>query len=357
MFDASRPVVKCASGEGRVSLRRETQCYAKTEQCASIGPKPTDRYHLVNNDPQHVALNGDADVMAETLSALFVELDVKASPESNSSILCDIDTQRFGDFEFLRTDVSRGGFTVSRTADLVSGSSFNNFFIGCLIGGKAKLAQMGHHTELFASDIAVLDSSFEYTIEVPDTLDCIWVRVPRHRLEGRLATPRDIVAQRIEGHSGVGKLTSQLLRESFNEATGIPTTEALRVNNAILDLLSLSLSVSGDSETRPADPLLRRIQNYIEINLDDPGLSLGEIAKANGISVRYVNKLFEREGISTAKWLRMRRLERCRSDLESPAARGQSISRIAYAHGFGDISTFNRAFKKHYGVAPKALRH
>jgi AraC-like DNA-binding protein len=311
----------------------------------------------MNHDPQHVELKGNADAMAETLSALFVELAVQESEACQDAILCDIDTQRFGDFEFLRTNVSRGGFIVARTSELVARSTFNNFFIGCLIDGYAKLSQMGHHTELSASDIAVLDSSSEYTIEVPDILDCIWVRVPRHRLEGRLATPRDVMAQRIDGCIGTGKLTSQLLRESYAQAGDIPITEALRVSNAILDLLSLSLSIPTDTHARFSDPLLRRIQNYIELNLDDPELSLSEVAKAHGISVRYVNKLFEREGISTAKWIRLRRLERCRGDIESLSTRSQSISQIAYAHGFGDISTFNRAFKKQYGVAPKALRH
>jgi AraC-like DNA-binding protein len=75
------------------------------------------------------------------------------------------------------------------------------------------------------------------------------------------------------------------------------------------------------------------------------------------MSVRYLNKIFQREGVSTAKWIRMRRLERCRADLEDPAKRHMSISEIGYANGFGNISSFNRAFKDRFGISPKGFRN
>jgi AraC-like DNA-binding protein len=36
---------------------------------------------------------------------------------------------------------------------------------------------------------------------------------------------------------------------------------------------------------------------------------------------------------------------------------GVSVSEIAFTHGFGNISSFNRAFKTHYKVPPSALRN
>lgn len=96
-----------------------------------------------------------------------------------------------------------------------------------------------------------------------------------------------------------------------------------------------------------------RVPRYrLEAHLDDPDLSLKHIAERQALSVRYLNKLFEREGISTARWIRMRRLERCRRDLESEELGDRSISAIAYANGFSDISSFNRAFR----ATPGSLR-
>ena len=101
----------------------------------------------------------------------------------------------------------------------------------------------------------------------------------------------------------------------------------------------------------------RTIQESIEQQLDDETLSPEGIAAAHHISVRYINKLFEREGTSLARWIRMRRLERCRMDLEDPGKSEHSISDIAYAHGFGNISSFNRAFRSRFGLSPRTLRN
>lgn len=156
----------------------------------------------------------------------------------------------------------------------------------------------------------------------------------------------------------VGPNTTDIrqLRATLDEVRAISHPKALRIANTLLDLLALCLEVPGEQVGSRADLVLRRIQNYIESNLNHSELSLERIAERHGVSVRYLNKLFEREGISTARWIRMRRLERCRHDIESADLRHRSISEIALSHGFNDVSTFNRAFKAYFGLAPRSLR-
>ena len=43
--------------------------------------------------------------------------------------------------------------------------------------------------------------------------------------------------------------------------------------------------------------------------------------------------------------------------LMDPACDAMRISDIAFAVGFGDLTTFNRAFRRRYGDTPRALRH
>jgi AraC-like DNA-binding protein len=42
--------------------------------------------------------------------------------------------------------------------------------------------------------------------------------------------------------------------------------------------------------------------------------------------------------------------------LTDPRRASQKISTISLDAGFGDLSYFNRAFRRHYGVAPSELR-
>lgn len=293
--------------------------------------------------------------LEQQLSQLFVELEVSRQHDDGSPFVGESSRRTLGDLELVRVTVTRGGFEVSRTAALIADSRHNHFFIGCLFSGRAVLGQHDRQSELLPTDIAVLDSSSEYRISTPAAMDALWVRVPRHRLEARLPAPRALMAQRVQGDNGTGLLTSQLLRSAFDQAGRISPAHALRLSNTILDLLALCLEPGADTAPR-ANALLRRVQAYIEARLDDPALTLEQVARAHSISVRYLNKLFEREGISVARWIRTRRLELCRAALEAPDNRERSISEIAYATGFGDISTFNRAFKRQFGVSPRALR-
>ena len=298
---------------------------------------------------------GDAAELAEALSGLFVELEVRVD-DPGVPASATIDTNLFGEFEFLRTRLHHGQFTAVRSELLAERSRYNHFFVACVLDGALEVSQQGRRIELHASDIALIDSSLGYGVHVYGPHDVLWIRVPRYRLEGRLPLPGEVTAQRVDGSVGTGKLASSLLRATLEEAPLISHAQAMRIANTLLDLLALCLELPRGPVSSRSDLVLRRIQNYIESNLGDGDLCLERIAERQGISARYLNKLFAREGSSAARWIRMRRLERCRQDIESPDFVHRSISDIAFSHGFNDTSTFNRAFKAHFGMTPRSLR-
>lgn len=88
----------------------------------------------------------------------------------------------------------------------------------------------------------------------------------------------------------------------------------------------------------------------------DPQLSPARAANAIGMSVRKLHMLFTRTGKTFGEWLLERRLEEARRLLASPAAAGRPIADIAMATGFGDLSTFYRAFRAKYGGTPGRMR-
>lgn len=306
-----------------------------------------------------IRISGTAEEWQRGLSQIFVELEfVPASPDQRLVGL--MYTYPFGDLSFVRA-ISRGGaHSVRRSRRMIERSQHNNFFIGCILAGRANLSQAGHVAALERGDLAILDSTREYEIEVPVACDALWVRVPRYRIEGRLTSLEQIMSQRVNGAAGIGFMASTLLRSALREAPKIAPPEANRITNSLLDLLGMSLECRFAAEpaiSKGSQSTLRRIQKYVDEHLDDENLSLEAIASELSLSTRYVNKLFEREGVSTARWIRIRRLGRCRADLENPEKRNQSISEIAFDNGFGNISSFNRAFKSQFNVAPSAMRN
>jgi AraC-like DNA-binding protein len=50
------------------------------------------------------------------------------------------------------------------------------------------------------------------------------------------------------------------------------------------------------------------------------------------------------------------RLARAHRTLIDPRRIGEKISAVAFDSGFSDVSYFNRAFRRHYGMAPSDVR-
>src|SRR4030081_1705477 len=101
---------------------------------------------------------------------------------------------------------------------------------------------------------------------------------------------------------------------------------------------------------------LHRLCQTIERRLDDPDLTPARVADAEGISERYLQKLFEGSGSSFTHYLRERRLQRTSAGLSNPAQAAQSVSEIAYRNGFNDSAHFSRAFRHRFGVSPREFR-
>jgi transcriptional regulator GlxA family with amidase domain len=102
---------------------------------------------------------------------------------------------------------------------------------------------------------------------------------------------------------------------------------------------------------------LRAIKDDITARLGEPGLSLDGVALRHRVSPRYVQKLFETEGTSFSDFVRAGRLARAHRMLRDPRIAHMSISTIAYDCGFGDITAFNRTFRRHYSASPSDVRH
>jgi AraC-like DNA-binding protein len=85
-------------------------------------------------------------------------------------------------------------------------------------------------------------------------------------------------------------------------------------------------------------------------------LSIGAVAARHGVTARYVRKLFESEGLTFSAFVLDQRLARALRMLTDPRRDHETISAIAFACGFGDLSYFNRVFRRRNGATPSAVR-
>jgi AraC-like DNA-binding protein len=129
----------------------------------------------------------------------------------------------------------------------------------------------------------------------------------------------------------------------------------------LCDLVSVTLGATRDAvavaEGRGIRAArLRAIKADIERHLAQSDLSPIAVARRQRVSDSYIRKLFESEGTSFSEFLLVRRLVRAHRMLTNPRQADRSISSLAFDCGFGDLSYFNRTFKRAYGSPPSEIR-
>lgn len=139
-----------------------------------------------------------------------------------------------------------------------------------------------------------------------------------------------------------------------------PASQRLIVGH-FYDLVALALGASSDAKALAADRTvgavrLAAIKADIVANLDDGNLNATMVATRNRVTVRYLHKLFENEGITYSEFVLGRRLTRAYCLLTNPLHTRRAICTIAFELGFNDLSYFNRTFRRRYNATPSEIR-
>jgi AraC-like DNA-binding protein len=148
----------------------------------------------------------------------------------------------------------------------------------------------------------------------------------------------------------------------LREDPAIMTPELRQAATAhIYDLIALALGATRDGAAIVQDRGLRAarltaIKADILKHLSSRDLTVSAIARQHGITPRYVHLLFESEGVTFSEFVLAQRLVRARQMLLHPRFASASITDIAYEAGFGDLSYFNRTFRRQFGATPSELR-
>jgi transcriptional regulator GlxA family with amidase domain len=129
----------------------------------------------------------------------------------------------------------------------------------------------------------------------------------------------------------------------------------------LLDLLAAALGPTADAAEMVAGrgvraARLRAILAEVERRFSEPDFDLDKVAGALGLSRRYVQQLLEETGKSFVEHLVERRLDRAFVMLTDRRCLHMAIIDIATAAGFGDVSHFNRMFRRRFGDRPSGVR-
>ena len=147
------------------------------------------------------------------------------------------------------------------------------------------------------------------------------------------------------------------IRNSVEEALRRgPGWEAIAAGNTmeLLTLLARALSGQEGAPLVQAEKpeLLERVFAYIEAHLGEQ-ITLAETAKHFWVSESKIRQTFHQKlGVSFYRCVTQRRL----IEAKSLIIQGVPLNEVSERVGFADYSTFFRAFKQEYGIAPSQFR-
>ena len=207
--------------------------------------------------------------------------------------------------------------------------------------------------------LVLLGADQEWRIALNRIVPIVVLSLSDSVLNGRFAGWRPFDAPRRLQPEGFAGVFIKLIETAAAEMEALSTAQWQALEQAVANLF---LTMVGGEDgpnalaTQSLVALFNRVTLAIERRLHDPHLTAGRIARAEGISERYLQKLFEQNDVSFSSYLRDRRLERARASLVSTGDMRTSVAAVAYRCGFGDAANFNRLFKERFGSSPGAFR-
>jgi len=249
---------------------------------------------------------------------------------------------------------------VNRTAEQISKAKENDFLISFQLENKCTVSQYGREALLTPGSFALYDSTAPYSLSFEEDFHQFVVQMPRDVLARHLIEPEKYAAISVNAATGLGSVLKDFIFSLANELSSseVKPSEVLSENLVSLIALSFSSSVvqSGLTESDCVkDALVRRIKQFVESNLFDPTLNNNKVAESQGISLRYLHKLFQDKEESIHEMILNKRLAAAHRLLSSNTDARATIESIAYHVGFSSGSHFSRAFKTRYGVCPSSV--
>lgn len=287
---------------------------------------------------------------------VYVHVDVNS--EHRSDYHGFIREARFG--AITMTDVLLSEQRISRRERHIAKLDKDCYYVEFVQQGKINILQAGQTLLSNAGMGAIFTASEAYDLECVGQVRSLYLEIPRKEFAEQFRNDRIPVARTMATSRGLGRIAAEFCSTLASEGTALDPTVRARLGDEMMDVLALALDADDKDEPLLDQAVqqsrLRSVKAWIEQHLTDPDLSLENVAKNNGISLRHLHYLFRLTDMSVSEWIWDRRLQRCYDVLTRRELRSLSVTNVAYQLGFSSSSHFSTAFRRKFGISPSDLR-
>jgi AraC-like DNA-binding protein len=264
-------------------------------------------------------------------------------------------------FDGLRAISTRtSGMAIRRTRPLLADGN-DDLVLSINLSGDCLPSQVGRECRLDAGSAVLMSCADVGGFVRPRQTRYLTLFVPRRRLSAMAVNPEDALARPIPAHTEALRLLIDYVETALGKQR--LTSPELRqlFSIHVRDLVALAVGATRETGEAARDRGLRAarlsaIKGDIVGQLDNEGLCVADAAVRRGVTPRYVQMLFESEGTTFTQYVLEQRLARALRMLADPRHQGRTISAIAFEVGFGNLSYFNRTFRRHFSMTPSDAR-
>jgi AraC-like DNA-binding protein len=243
-----------------------------------------------------------------------------------------------------------------------AGNSLDDLFLGINVSGCSTAQQRDEYLRVNAGDaVLATRGPSGFTINRPTPVRFMGFRVPRDAIAsilGRLDdAPLRIVPRGTEALGLLIAYARAIIDEQRVQTSKLQRLVVAHIHDLIAATISSTTEFSKAIEAHGIRAArLRAIMADITAHLRDYDLTVTAVARRQRVTPRYIHKLFESEGLTFSGFVLARRLSHAYRILSGPRLGDLTISPVAFNVGFGDLSYFNRTFRRRYGATPSEIR-
>lgn len=230
-----------------------------------------------------------------------------------------------------------------------------------IIKGSGELEQLGRTVAIGDGEAVLTTGGQRGRFSCSPHTHFMSFRFNRAQLEGMVADLDDALAIRLPANNPALRLLTGYAAALESDTLVGPDDVQRAVALHAHDLAALLVGATADGGVTAANRGVRAarfnaIKRTIRERLAEQGLSVDSVAAAHGISASYVRKLLAENETTFSAFLLAERLLRAHRLLGESSMAPRTISDIAYEAGFGDLSYFNRTFRRRFGKTPGDVR-
>lgn len=288
--------------------------------------------------------------------------------------LCDfsIHLHNEGDFHIKAESCSAEGFTTARfktragkaqldrRASEIRADGQDRYAIYLPIAGDLEVLQFGREERCTPGSFTLLTAAEPLTWRKLGDNDTIYFFMPREFVDQRIVRGEEACGRPVAARDGIRHLVHETLLAMHNDSSSIEPEDFQRASQLIGELVLLAIRDMGDvtsnlSAIRAGN--LARAKRIIRKRCSNPDLTLPDIAKECGLSLRYLHDLFRGDGRTVYEYLTIERLRRARRLLESASPATTTVTSVSLASGYQNLSQFSAAFRRAFSISPRDVLH